>query len=507
MDKRARKIEELLAHPMHAALWATKFCDITGNNTDALENPQPRKPKLSQMWHDWFRKRVAENMPYDEIVKGVLTATSRDGQSPEEYLKKVAELEEAIKNNTTAIYANKPTLDLFWRRQQQVPIDQWGQKTAAAFLGVRLECAECHKHPFDRWTQVDYRSYANVFYPVVFGISPESAQAFRAANEERAKGARNRNQVPQVREVFVGAPQPPRGRNARPNNLLRHPDTNEPLNPKSLGGPEIQPVAGQDPRVGLFEWMKSPDNPFFARSFVNRVWGHYFGVGIVQPVDDFSLANPPSNPKLLDALARDFIEGKFDIRRIERAILNSRSYQLSSATNATNKLDRNNYSHSYVRPLLAEVTVDMINSALGAEERYGPDAPAGARAIEIGASRINNPQMNYVLRIFGRPPRTTACDCERALEPGLVQKLYMLADPGVTQKLTAAGGRLKRTLEAFKDDPAALEELFLATVSRLPTDKEKARFEEYRKSHPDREAAFGDLLWALVNTTEFALNH
>lgn len=514
-DKRTRKIEELLAHPMHAALWATKFCDITGNNTDALENPQQLRVRLSQMWHDWFRKRVAENMPYDELVRGVLTATSRDGLKPEEYLKQAEQMEEAAKTGNTVAYAQKPTLDLFWRRQQQLPIDQWGQKTAAAFLGVRLECAECHKHPFDRWTQIDYRSYANIFYPVFFGVAPESAQAFKLANAERMKKnppGKGKVQPAPFREVFVGtmSMNAARGKGGRPGKgALLHPDTNKPLEPKTLGGPEITPVAGQDPRAALFDWMRRPDNPFFARSFVNRIWGHYFGIGIVHPVDDFSLANPPSNPKLLDALAQDFVQNGYDIRRMERAILNSRAYQLSSATNASNRLDKNNYSHAYVRPLMAEVTVDILNAALGADEKFGPDAPAGARAIEIGASRINNGQVAYAFRIFGRPPRTTACDCERAMEPGLVQKLYLLADPTLTQKLTAGKpkGRLLSTLDNCKDDPPAIEELFLATVSRFPTEREKTRFAEYRKTHSNRQAAFADLLWALINTTEFALNH
>src|SRR5262249_50843952 len=146
----------------------------TGNNTDLLENPQPLKPKRSQMWHDWFRKRVAENAPYDEIVKGVLCATSRDGEPVEEWIKRVRATDAAAQKGFATDYADKPTLDLFWRRQQQVPIEQWGEKTAAAFLGVRLECAQCHKHPFDRWTQADYRAYANVFAAVNVGVSPDA---------------------------------------------------------------------------------------------------------------------------------------------------------------------------------------------------------------------------------------------------------------------------------------------------------------------------------------------
>jgi hypothetical protein len=499
-DKRARKIDELLAHPMHAALWATKFCDITGNNTDALENPQQRRPRLSQMWHDWFRKRLAENVPYDEIVRGVLCASSREGLSPEDYVKQVKQTEE-VESGFNRVYAERPTLDLFWRRQQQVPIEQWGEKTAAAFLGVRLECAQCHKHPFDRWTQADYRAYANVFSQVSFSISPEAQKCFRTENAERnkrRKGGKKTLPLAPLREVFVMG---------KPGRTLPDPDTNKPLPARALGGPEIRFENGKDPRQTLFEWMAAADNPFFARSFVNRVWGHYFGTGIVHPVDDFSLANPPSNAKLLDALAKDFIDSKYDIRALERKVLLSRTYQLTVVPNETNRLDHTNYSHANIRPMMAEVMVDVLNAALGVTEKFGAEMPDGSRAIEVGASRLQNASVNYAFRIFGRPPRTTACDCERAMEPGLSQKLYLMADPAIQQKLQDPRGRIRKLLAAEKDDNKVLDELFLATVSRLPTPKERASFAEHQARSKDRQSAFFDTMWALINTHEFVFNH
>jgi hypothetical protein len=532
-DRRARKIEQLLAHPLHAALWATRFCDITGNNTDSLEGAPQRRPRLSQMWHDWFRKRLAENRPYDEIVRGVLCATSREGKTPEEYLEEVYKLDEASDKGFATPYAERATLDLFWRRQQRVTINIWGEKTAAAFLGVRLECAQCHKHPFDRWTQVDYRAYANVFAPIAVGVSPEAGKLFRTANVERnRKNAQRRQEMIKarrmrkgavilpplspLREVFVmkAPPAPPRARGRRPvrrpiGQALPHPDTGQPLPPRALGGPALAVEPGQDPRVFLFEWMRSPSNPFFARSFANRVWAHYLGVGIVQPVDDFSLANPPSNPQLLDALADSFIRHKFDIRALERAVLNSRTYQLSSTPNATNRFDRNNFARGYVRPLMAEVVVDMLNSALGVTERWNAlEAPEGARAIEVGSSRVQNPSVAYAFRVFGRPPRSTACDCERAMEPGLPQKLFLMADPNLMAKLRLPQNRLNRLLAEKESDAEALEELFLATLSRRPTAAEKARFNEHLAgASRGRREAFADVLWALINTTEFIFNH
>ncbi|MFO0928124.1 MAG: DUF1549 and DUF1553 domain-containing protein [Gemmataceae bacterium] len=534
-DKRERKIDELLNHPLHAALWATKFCDITGNNTDGLENPPQRRPYLSQMWHDWFRKRIADNLPYDQIVKGVLTATSRQGKSPEEYIKEVEAIETAQDEGKKSTYADRETLDLFWRSQQRVPPEQWGEKTAAAFLGVRLECAQCHKHPFDRWTQADYRAYANLFAPVAFAISPDAVKPFRRCSRNATSGA---SKVPHqragrkgqkvtampvapLREVFIAA---------RPAGLLPNPDTGRPLPPRVLGGPEVAVKAGEDPREPLWQWMRSADNPFFARSFANRVWGHYFGIGIVHPVDDFSLANPPSNERLLDALAARFVHSGYDIRDLEKAVLMSRTYQLSSTPNDTNRLDRTNFARGYVRPMMAEVIADVLNAALDTTEKWGPgEGVAGAHAIEVGSSRVQNQSVNYLFRVFGRPPRTSACDCERAMDPALPQKLFLLADPNLQVKLRTGTNRVAKLARAKTDDLAALEELFLATLSRFPTEKEKQTFLAYRaekgldaakQSAPPakgrrvpttqaagREALLTDTLWALINTTEFIFNH
>ncbi len=516
--KREKAIDRLLAHPMHAALWATKLCDITGNNTDALENPPQRKPFLSQMWHDWFRRRMEKNVPYDQIVRGVLTATSLEGKTPEEYVKFVSEYEEAHNKGEKTKYAERETLDLFWRKQARVTIEEWGEKTAVAFLGVRLECAQCHKHPFDRWTQADYRSYANVFSALAtVGASPKSAKVFKEAQAERqqrtqqAMAAAKKSGKPvtpglpvaPLREVFIGARGKP----------LTHPETNAALPMQALGGPELKYKAGEDPRVALMDWMVEKDNPFFAPSFVNRVWGHYLGVGIVHPVDDFSLANPPSNPKLLAALAKDFVESKFDIRAIEKKILMSRAYQLSSKPNETNRLDKNNYARGYVRPLMAEVVVDVLNAALGAEEKWTPgEAAAGSRAIEVGASRVTNANVNHIFRVFGRSPRTATCDCERAAEPALPQKLFLLADPILLTKLKSGSTRITQVLKDHADDREALDELFTVALARPATERDWKVFQAHKEKKKPRNAAerrelFGDVMWALVNTSEFIFNH
>jgi Protein of unknown function (DUF1553) len=276
---------------------------------------------------------------------------------------------------------------------------------------------------------------------------------------------------------------------------------------KALGGPELKHVMGADTRVKLYEWMASKENPFFAKSFVNRVWSHYFGVGLVNPVDDFSQANPPTNARLLDTLAKEFTDSGYDLRKLETSILLSRTYQLSAKANDTNKFDKNNFARSYVRPLMAEQVVDVLNSGIGVEEAFAADAPAGKKMTEVGASRLNNANLAYVLRIFGRPPRTTACDCERAGEPALPQTLFRLTDPSLTAKLVAQTNRAHTLAKSKKTNEEAVEELFLGTLSRFPTDAEKEDALKYIAAEKTRAAGLQDVLWALINTREFILNH
>ena len=518
-NKRTKKIDDLLRSSRHAAVWATKLSDITGNNTLALEQPQDMQIKRSQMWHDWLRARFEKNVPYDQLVKGILTATSREGKTPEEWIEQVKKVDEEADKFDTAEYAKRETLDLFWRRQGQVPPIEWGEKVAAAFLGVRLECAQCHKHPTDRWTQADYRAFANLFTNISAQnnqfSSPDVKKVVDAEIERRLDGKpmpKQNNQRTQIREMFL-RPVVAAGPNRRPNNpgnLLTHPDTNQPLPPKAPAGPEFKFESGKDVRADLFTWMRSPDNPFFARSFVNRVWAHYFGIGLVDPVDDFSQANPPTNARLLDALAKDFIEHDYDIRHIERMILTSRTYQTSSIPNETNRFDKVNFARSYVRPMLAEVVVDMVNDALGTSEQYnlaGGKGMDGRRMTDIGSSRMNNPNLAYALRIFGRPPRTTACDCERAMEPALPQTLFRMTDPDLLKKMSASNNRVGKLLKEKKSDDAVLEELFLATLGRFPNADEVVTFQDHRAKTSDRTTAFTDVVWALLNTREFILNH
>jgi hypothetical protein len=425
--------------------------------------------------------------------------------TPQEWVDFAKQIDEQMQAGIRTDYPKKKTLDLFWRRQQQVPIEQWGEKVAAAFLGIRLECAQCHKHPTDRWTQEDYWAFANIFAGVTFQnnqySSPEVRKLVEAVNAERRGKAQQQNQALLLRELFVPS--------QIPNNRLRpNPGTGKVPVPKALGGPVIPLQAGVDPRQRLVEWMTASDNPFFARAFVNRVWAHYFGIGLVHPVDDFSQANPPSNPRLLDALAQEFIRSGYNIRHLERLILTSRTYQLDSTINETNKFDTNNYSHAYLRPLMAEQVVDILNCALGVNEPFaGPDAVfEGMKMIEVGSSRLNG-NVAYVLRIFGRPPRTTACDCERTMEPALPQTLFRMTDPSLQAKFNHPQGRVLRLARSQASDEDVTEELFLATLSRYPTAIEKSTALQHLRTTRNRQQAIADILWALINTREFILNH
>jgi hypothetical protein len=497
-DKRTRKIEELLSHPLHAALWATRLCDVTGCNVETMDGPPELRGKRAKAWHDWLRVRVAANEPYDRIVRGVLCATSREGRQVEPWVRGEAEMDRAMRQGFDAPYAARPTLDLFWRRfsnDDYFPPEQMAERVAAAFLGVRLECAQCHKHPYDRWTQADYRSFANLFAQVKYGSSPETTSAVVAFLDRRRQfGDKAGPPLPRVQEVYVS------------NHRLRRledPETGGSLPARTLGGPEVS--FDGDAREGLFRWLVRSDNPFFARAVVNRVWAHYTGVGLVEPVDNFSVANPPSNERLLDALAADFAAHGYDLRRLERLILTSRTYQLSSRPTPANATDRVNYSHARARTLLAEVAVDVLGDAVGVREDLRHDAPPGRRAIEVASNRPQAQHLARAFRVFGRSPRTAACDCERAADPGVPQTLFLMTDPALLQRI--GSGRLARLLAERRSDAEIIDALFLASLSRPPDPPEKQVALDFVRKAADRKAALADVFWGILNTREFILNH
>ena len=360
-DKREKVIDALLQRPEYGMYWATIFSDWLGNNTSNINNAF----KMTVLFHDWLKDKLDRNMPYDQLVGGIVTATSREGRPLKEYLKENKAVEENLKprdGHDDGTYAKRKTLDLYWMRRVPDRPKELAIRTANAFLGVQIQCAECHNHPFDRWTQKDFEGFTSFFRCV---------DICDLDGSPRSKSRYDYHLValyPQAAKREVGM-------------IKRYP-------PKILGGAVVEyKENGKDPRLALHDWMVAKDNPYFARNIVNRLWHHHFGVGIVDPVDDLSEANPPSNKELLDWLAKDFIDHKFDLKKLHKRILMSRTYQLSHKPNSSNRTDTRHFSHNLVHRLPAEVALDAICQVTGTTLRLnGYAARPNPRAIGLAAS-------------------------------------------------------------------------------------------------------------------------
>lgn len=498
-DKRTKKIDSLLAHPRRAALWATKMCDITSLNIDQLGAPEDLRSKRAKMWHDWFRKRFAENMPYDKIVEGVLCSTSRQSGPIDSWMDEEIALEKAASAGFETNYQDRAGLDLFWRRlgpNGPLPVEDLAELTATAFLGLRLHCARCHQHPYDHWTQHDFAGYAKVFSRVEFGSSTDLRVATLARLEQRrqAKQAGNTSpEVPRLQEVFM---------NDRERQLIDSANASK-APTKAPGGPAL--TDEQDPRRALFQWMVRSDNPYFAANFVNRIWARYFGTGLVEPVDGFSAANPATHPQLLKRLAKEFVDSGYDIQHIERLILLSEAYQRSSAISGNNASDRHNFARAAVRPLMAEVLIDSLNATLETQDSFGAEVPKGSQAIEVAPNRLSDPISGEVFKILGRGDRKALCDCSRAASPTVRQPLFLMSDSRVLEKIKA--GRLARLIEQSKTDDQIVEEFYLAALSRLPDTDEREFAVKHVADSGYHVEGLSDIVWALVNSREFTTNH
>lgn len=486
-DKRDRLIDSLLGHPRHASMWATRMCEITGSGefSEGEMNGQDHEVK----WHAWFRARFADNVPYDAIVNNVLTGTSRDQQSVADFINESSQLAGDTQSSVES-YAAHLSLDLFWQRpklNEEIDVEAVSERVAAAFLGVRIECARCHQHPFDRWTQNDHRSFSNIFAQVRFGMSPDLraglAEALEQQRQQVQAGAEAKP-IKRMREIYV----------ATTVHDLRDPLSQAILPAQPLGGARFS--SDGDRREVFAQWLTSADNPFFAKNFVNRVWAQYFGVGLVDPVDDFSVGNPPSHPQLLDALAKDFVEHDFDIRHLERLILTSQTWQRASDLNNSNVSDRRNYSRTAVRMLPAEVVVDGLSCAIGDRE---------PTAVEVPGRNSGDEATDNYFKIFNRPQRRLTCDCERQAEPTLRQTMLLLSDPMLLQRIN--GGHVARLAASGADNNEVINELFLLAFSRLPDEMEIAAATAHIESAKDRQAALADVLWGLITTREFVTFH
>ena len=371
-DKRQRKIDELLATPAYAAWWTTRLCDYTGNNDAQLTNAIPMaNGQASRDWYDWIYRRVVENVPYDELVTGILTAQSREpGQ---DYLQYCQSMSRLYSDSNDQEFADRDSMPHYWARREFRDPEARAIGVAYTFLGIRIQCAQCHKHPFDQWTKDDFAQFQQFFSSVVASNRPRRQEQTQYATLVKELGLNDKNGGQMRREIqkllrageTVPFPEVYVVKATSASGKARQ-RSRVPTEAKIPGGPLLDLTELDDPRVALMDWMRAEDNPYFARAFVNRVWANYFGIGVVNPPDDMSLGNPPSNKRLLDYLANEFIASGFDMKWLHREITSSRTYQLSWIPNETNVGDRRNFSHAIARRLPAEVVYDALQQATAA---------------------------------------------------------------------------------------------------------------------------------------------
>ncbi len=430
-DRRARLVDELLERPEFADYWALKWADLLRVDRQALGH------KRAYAYYRWIQGSLAANKPLDQFAREIVTAEgSPEDSAPAAFYKVVTK-----------------------------PGDRAGT-LSQVFLGVRIACAECHHHPYERWGQTDYYGMTAYFAPLAFKPSPRG-------------------------ELLV----------ASGAATAKHPRTGQMVPAFTLGTklPAAPPAFDGDPRLALADWMVSADNPWFARNLANRVWAHFLGRGLVEPVDDVRDTNPPSHPELLDALAKDLAGHKFDLKHLIRTITASHVYQLSTKPNATNADDELNFSRALFRRIDAEVLLDMVSQTTGVPERF-EGMPAGTRAIQLWDSKTNH----YFLKLFGRPSRASACECERVQEPGVSQVLHLMNSPEIQAKLSHPNGTVAKLVQTFGKDGPLVEELYLTFLCRLPTDTERATAAKYLARFPgQRQQAAEDLAWGLLNSLEF----
>ncbi len=444
-DKKARLIDRLLERPEFASYFGLKWADILQNRGQGYSTSQQRPS--TTLFAAWIRDSLAANMPYDRFVSEILTATGSQDRNP-------------------------PTL---WYRNVRTTKD-YVESISQAFLGVRIQCAQCHHHPAERWSQADYYSLAAVFARV------------------GRKGGFADAEVPTFETIFL-----------KDEGEILHPRTGQVMRPRPLGGAEFKLSRLDDPRRAFAKWMTSGDNPYFARTMVNRMWGHFLGRGIIHPIDDARSTNPPSNPELLDALSQDFVKSGFDVKHLVRVITGSYAYGLSSIPNETNREDKQSFARFYPRRLKAEVLLDGISQILEAPTQFagGPGQfPTGTRAIDLPDENV----AAHFLDVFGRPNRNSACECERTDDPALVQALELVNSKEIQGKLTAAKGYVERLATNKSPVEENVREVFLRVFGRVPTADELVAAVEFVKSEIDQKEAYRSLLWSLLASNEFLFN-
>ena len=452
-DKRDQAIDNLLRAPEYADFFANKWTSLLKNRRDDASDMTS-----NFAFHAWVRDSLLANKPYDQWVKELLAATG-------------------------TIIANPPVA---WYKRVKQPIEQL-EDVAQLFLGVRMQCAQCHHHPFEKWSQDDYYGLAAFFTQI--GRKPTSTRGEDMIFHNRG--------IAQAQNIKTGA-------------MIR---------PAALGSPIGDIAADEDPRLKLADWMGTPDNPFFAKALVNRYWKHFLRRGLIEPEDDIRDSNPPTNPELLDALEKHFVASGYDLKALIREITRSSTYQLSATPNDSNIADQQNYSRYYPRRLQAEVMLDAIDDLTLARTDF-PNLPPGTRAIALPDNSYNN--ASPFLRVFGRPDNASVCECERTQTSSLAQSLHLMNAGDVKGKLAKAAGRADLLAKSQAPIEERIAEIYLAAFARKPTAEELAtavafmnetQTDEAGKPIPpadpvkDAQEKFQDLLWALINAKEFLFNH
>ena len=432
-DKRTKVVDDLLTRKEFVEIWLMKWAELLQIRTN-----QNISTKSMLSYYTWLQNKIASNVPMDVMVQELLG--SQGG---------------TFANPATNYYQNETdTL-------------KTAENVAQVFMGMRIQCSQCHNHPFDRWTMDDYYGFAAFF-----------SQIGRKGSED-----------PRELIVFNSG-----------GGEVNHPVGGRVMKPKFLGG-ATPDVAGRDRRQVLARWLASPDNPYFAKNLANIVWAHFFGRGIIHEVDDVRVSNPAVNPELLDELGRKFTEYHYDFKRLVKDICSSRTYQLSTEVNPTNIDDHRNFAHAELRRMRAEVLLDCISQATDTKNKF-PGLPMGARAVQVADGNTST----YFLTTFGRATRGTACSCEVRVEPNLSQALHLLNGDSSNSKIHQ-GNLVQRRLAEKKAPIDILDELYIRCLSRRPTEKEKASLTAMLAENSDKRQVLEDTFWALLNSREFLFNH
>ncbi len=432
-DKREQLVKELMERKEFSELWVLKWAELL-----QIRSSNQVSYKATLLYYNWLQDRIARNVPLNQWVQELLGANGGTFNNP-----------------VTNYYQN------------ETDILKVTENVAQVFMGMRIQCAQCHNHPFDRWTMDDYYGFAAFFTQI----------------------GRKRTDDPRELVVFNSG-----------SGEINHPLGGRRMAPKYLGG-EVPDVVGKDRRALMAEWLASPKNPYFATNLSNMVWTHFFGLGIINEVDDVRVSNPPSNSELLEELGKKFTEYNYDFKRLVKDIVLSNSYQLSTQTNSSNESDTKNFSHSSIRRIKAETFLDCISQVTETKNKF-PGLPLGARAVQIADGQVSN----YFLTTFGRATRESVCSCEVKLDPTLSQSLHLLNGDATTQRITQ-GNLVGKLLKEKKTPEEILDEIYVRCLSRMPSADEKTKVLALVNAEKDKKQVLEDAFWAVLNTREYMFNH